>query len=113
MVLVRERRLFERIKGTVNLHYTAEGNPVRHYAATRNISGGGIRIKTHEQLKPGTVLCLEIFNEKSGVSAISRGTVVWSSMAGSGDESKRLHEAGIRFLGSSLVYIGSLIKDLI
>ncbi|MBU3911542.1 MAG: PilZ domain-containing protein [Candidatus Omnitrophica bacterium] len=105
-----DRRMFDRIDGIVAVKYCPEGSTVEHYATTKNISGGGIRMSLFRKLEPGTVLELEIYKMNSNVSARCRGEVIWITRTA--DRSKRCFEAGIKFLGLNFVYIGELIKEL-
>jgi len=109
MVLIRERRLFERIKAAITVRHNAQGSPVRYYSTTRDISGGGIKLEAHNEFKPGTLLEVEMFNEGAGVSAVCKGKVVWIAVKGPDGT----YDMGVEFLDQSLLYIGRLIKDLI
>lgn len=109
MVLIKERRLFERIKGAITVRYSMEMSPVRYYATAKDISGSGIRLEVHNEFKPGTLLEVEMFHEGAGVSAVCKGEVVWVAASGQ-DET---YNMGVKFLDQSLLYIGRLMKDLI
>lgn len=109
MVLIRERRLFERIKAAITVRHNVQGSPVRYYAITGDISGGGIKLEAHNEFKPGTLLEVEMFNEGAGVSAVCKGKVVWIAVKAP-DET---YGMGVEFLDQRLLSIGRLIKDLI
>ena len=105
-----DRRMFDRIDGVVAVRYSPEGSATEHYATTKNIGGGGIKISLFRKLEPGTLLELEIFKMNSNVSARCRGEVMWITRTAT--KGKRSFEAGVRFLGMNFIYIGGLINEL-
>lgn len=105
-----DRRMFDRIDGIVAVRYSPAGSSVEHYATTKNISGGGIKISLLRKLEPGTLIDIEIFKINSNSSARCRGEVMWIKRTA--EKGKRCFEAGIKFAGLNFIYIGELIKEL-
>lgn len=107
-----DRRVFRRVDGELAVKYGLNGRARKHCTATRNISGGGMRVPIFKKLAPGTVLDMEIFKQNSNISAKFRGKVVWVSRTPIKSKKKKLFEAGIKFIDLGFLYIGLLIGDL-
>lgn len=107
-----DRRVFRRIEGEVSVRYTIPGSHKEHRTATRNISGGGMRIPILKRLQPGTVLDIEIFRDKSSRSAKCKGEIRWIAYITMKGKRKKSLEAGVKFLDLSFLFMGNLIGDL-
>ncbi|MFC1666280.1 PilZ domain-containing protein [Candidatus Omnitrophota bacterium] len=107
-----ERRLFDRFKTEVAVRYTSAPEDRIHYAVTEDISGNGMKISLLEKLMPGTTLNLEIFKNSSKVSARCKGEIMWITQRPLATRKVKSFEAGVRLVGLSLIYIGTLIDDL-
>lgn len=107
-----KRRLFYRIEGEVKVKYCPEGDKRKQYTTTKNISGGGMRIKLGKKITPSTILDLEIFRKKLNVSASCKGKIIWIAYVPRKGKRKGHFEAGVKFIDLSNLFIGSLISDL-
>lgn len=99
-----DRRVFKRVQGELGVRYSPQGSDREFCTTTKNISGGGIKMGLLKKLIPGTILDLEIFRYDTDITARCRGKIVWVD--------KKLSEAGIEFINTSLLYIGRFIDYL-
>lgn len=108
----RDRRLFERAQGALIVRYKLQGSSKEYCTTAKNMSGGGMEILLLERLEPGTGLEIEIFKDKSNISATCRGEIIWVYGIDREGKRKQSFEAGIKFIDLKFLYIGSLISDL-
>lgn len=106
----KDKRIFQRLRGIVNVRYAVRGRDRRKLESLpRNIGGGGLGICLTEKLSPGTVLDLEITIPDNPQKTISgKGEVIWTKpygMIASGEE-VRLHETGVKFLDIDPIALG-------
>lgn len=110
MVMVKDRRIFQRLEGIVNVRYGVRGRDKEKIESLpRNIGGGGIGICLTEELQSGTVLELEITvpdNPQKSVSGV--GQVQWTKPFGAIGLGRKvsLHETGIKFIDIDPLAIG-------
>ena len=107
-----DRRIFERIEGSLTVRYRVEGEDGEFCTSTKNISGSGMRITLFKNIPLGTMINFEIFKKNSNQSSSCRGTIIWVSSMDTVDKKDKLFEAGVKFMDSDLMYIGRLISDL-
>jgi len=113
MTTMTDKRLFERIDGELGLRYTLHNdNREILSAATKNISGGGLRTTLVKKLAPGTLLDLELSIDNGDVKLRFEGKVSWLWDEPMNKEKEELFEAGIQFVNQRLFYVGRLIKYL-
>ncbi len=90
---MRDKRRFERLGKNLPVRHRTDGSGEIHGSEAMDISTGGLRLKTKEQMSPGRTVNLEVsFAEVEG-PYFAIGEVVWSSPAPGGG-----FETGIRFL---------------
>ena len=71
----------------------------------RNISIGGILVRTSQRLTKNTIYTIKMLNDNNEELS-SEGLVVWSSLIGKADEKEKAepyYEAGLRFIGRGLL----------
>jgi len=112
MLAETDKRLFERVSGELAVRYSPQGADGEFCSITRNISGGGIRMPLLKKLKPGTILGLEIFKNKTNTALRCMGKVVWVWDAPINKKEDHIFEAGVKFINPDLFNIGSLIESL-
>lgn len=88
-----ERRRCARLNVVLDVRYTVLAEKIlpQVRVKTSNISMGGLRITTHQLLKIGTNLNLEIYLTEGDEPIIVKGYVVWQNKASNKD-----YETGIR-----------------
>jgi len=108
--MVKDRRMFHRIEGIVNVRYAVKGRDrIKAESLPRNIGGGGIGVCLAEKLTPGTRMELEITvpdNPRKVITCV--GKVLWSKPFGviGSDSVRILYETGIKFIETNQVAIG-------
>jgi hypothetical protein len=113
MLAQNDNRLFERVSGELAVRYSPQGTDGEFCSATKNISGGGIRMSLLKKIKPGSTLDLEIFkNDATAMVFRCIGKVMWVWDAPMDTKEDHVFEAGIKFLNPDLFYIGKLIDSL-
>ncbi len=105
-----DRRIFPRVEGKVAVRYGEGDSEREHWTMTKDISGGGMRIRLSKRLIAGTILDLEIARKRSNTTSRCRGEIVWVSQCEEKEEC--CFEAGIRFIGLNLLFVNKLIGDL-
>ena len=95
---LQERRVYPRLKKRINLKYKVvkpEGEASREekFSLSKDISAGGLAFFISEELKPGTIIEIEIdlADGRPPIRCLSK--VVWSKNVGSGE-----YEVGVCFL---------------
>lgn len=110
MVTAADRRTFERIDGIVNVRYGVRGRDrYKIESLPRNIGAGGLGVCMTEELKPGTVLDLEITVPDDPQKIISGvGEVLWTREFGviNSEKSINLYETGIKFINIKPLAVG-------
>jgi c-di-GMP-binding flagellar brake protein YcgR len=87
---MRDKRKFPRLKNEWQLTYRVLeedrflNDPIRQF--TVNISGGGICFTSHEELKPNTMVALELESDQFTSPILAMAKVVWSKRARDGYE---------------------------
>ena len=112
MAIVTENRVFERMDAELAVRYSPQGSDREYCTTTKDISGGGIRIKLLKKLRPGTTLDLEVFKYDTDLKARCRGKIVWLWNENMGKDSEPFFQAGVEFLDRQLLYIGRLMNHL-
>ena len=107
-----DRRVFQRIRGELAVRCYWEGSKREHCVSAISISGGGMKIGLPERVTPGTILDVEIFRSDSCRSSRCKGEVIWVKDISKTGQGRMDFEAGIRFIGLSLLFIACLINDL-
>jgi hypothetical protein len=95
-----ERREFVRLPAKLDLSYQVVPSSDVHDALTKDTSGGGIGLFTHEQLMPGSVLKVEVkFPARKDPVRFS-GQVVWCGklLHEPADGKAPQFEAGLHFV---------------
>lgn len=114
--MAKERRMFQRVEGIVNVRYAVrDRDKNRLESLPRNIGGGGVGICLTEKLQQGTVLELEITAPDNPEKAIlGVGEVLWTKPFGTLGTGKNvsLHETGIKFIDIDPVSIGRIYTYL-
>ncbi len=106
----KDRRIFERLDGIVNVRYAVDGRDKNKIESLpRNISAGGMGVCLTEKLDPGTLLELEIMvpdNPKKTIAA--KGEVLWTKPFGVIGRKQKvdLHETGVRFIDVDPIAVG-------
>jgi|SRR3990167_3873434 len=107
-----DNRLFERVDAALGVRYSPRGSDREFCSATKNISGGGIRMNLLKKLNPGTIVDLELFKYNTDIRAKCRGRIVWVWNDPVDGENKQSFEAGIQFIDTKFLSVGSLISCL-
>ena len=106
----KDRRIFQRLKGIVNVRYGVKGRDKHKLESLpRNIGGGGIGVCLTEQLSQGTELELEITIPDNPQKVIlGSGEVLWTRPFGliGTDQSVNLYETGIKFIDINPIAVG-------
>lgn len=106
----KDRRLFHRLDGIVNVRYGVKGRDRRKAESLpRNIGGGGVGFCLPEKLQPGTLLELEITVPDNPEKAVlGMGQVQWTKPFGAIGTEQRvdLHETGVQFVDIDPVAVG-------
>jgi diguanylate cyclase (GGDEF)-like protein len=79
----------------------------------RNISPGGILVRTSQRLTKNTIYTIKTFDDNNEELS-SKGRVVWSSLIRKGaekDETEPCYEAGLQFIGGGLLSDGSKSRE--
>lgn len=77
-----ERRKFPRISVELFVRYKILDTPAQAFEAqTKNISGGGVCLITREELKPGTIVAMDIRFPRSQEPVVVSGRVIWSDQS--------------------------------
>ena len=106
----KDRRIFQRLNGIVNVRYAVRGRDKRRAESLpRNIGGGGVGICLTENLQPGTTIELEITvpdNPRKLILGV--GEVLWTKPFGAikTDQDISLFETGIKFINIDPIAIG-------
>ena len=108
----REVREYERYKTDDNIsaELVLSGN-----AMIRNISIGGILVRTSQRLMKNTIYTIKM-RDDNNEELSSKGLVVWSSLIGKGaekDETEPCYEAGVRFIERGLISDGAQLAGAI
>lgn len=109
----KERRRFPRIKVALIVRYKILDTPEQEYEVkTKDISAGGVCLVTHEQLKSGTILAMEIKFLPAEDPVLAAGRVVWSkeSSLGLSPAGHKRFDNGIEFEKISDVDRGRIIE---
>lgn len=110
MVKVKDRRVFQRLDGIVNVRYSVRGrDKAKTESIPRNIGGGGVGLCLAEDLRPGTLLDLEITVPDNPQKAIlGTGQVRWTKSYGviRSDREVNLYETGIEFIDVDPLSVG-------
>lgn len=109
-----ERRLFERITAPLKIRYEiVENPPAAKMAASKDISGGGIRLSLSENLKIGTNLKLDIeIPDGANKTTTAYGTVVWAHKVEiTGARPDTYYDTGIQFTYADPITIGKIFKQ--
>jgi c-di-GMP-binding flagellar brake protein YcgR len=108
--MVKNRRIFQRLDGIVNVRYAVSGRDEQKIETLpRNIGGGGIGVCLTERLQSGTIVELEIIIPDNPQKAVlGRGEVLWTKPFGilTVRQDVRLYETGIRFIDINPISIG-------
>ena len=108
--MVKDRRIFQRIEGIVNVRYAVRGRDKQKIETLpRNVGGGGVGICLTEKLQLGTILELEITVPDNPQKVIfGVGEVLWTKTFGviKTDQSVSLYETGIKFIHVDPVAVG-------
>jgi hypothetical protein len=75
-----------------------EANQEKYLAFSRNVSTEGMCFVSHKQLKPGSLLTIEVYLESGGRPILMDGEVRWCRPANLHEENKTLFDSGIRLL---------------
>ena len=111
MYKVKDKRIFVRFDSELTIRWRKEGEAKEFFTTVNNISGSGINISIFKKITPGTVLDIEIVEDISGSTTKCRGEVVWGSTSEQRNRNIAPFKAGIRFLDTDLMYVGSLIRN--
>ena len=105
---MEEQRRFVRLATSIAIHYTTTESSPRGTAPrmSAEISGGGVRFATGQQLQPGTQLELQLMLPGESTPVQAKGEVVWSGRAGH----RRPYETGIRFTEIDPIQRGRVIR---
>ena len=103
-----ERRRFPRVMAPIFYRTPRIFSPKRRIT---NISSGGVRIYSDEQLKPGKRLEIEFFLP-NGISIVAIARVVWIEELPAGAEAR--YDVGLEFLDlppETIKELGGILKD--
>jgi c-di-GMP-binding flagellar brake protein YcgR len=92
-----DRRRYPRINRKIRLRYEVKGEgplPIAGEGETVNLSRGGIGILLDEQVRPGTILDVELRFPFSPIPFAAKGQVVWVDES---PEADGRYPAGLRF----------------
>lgn len=105
--MMEERRRFVRLEAAIGIHYkTANSSLAGIPKRIGEISGGGVRFATGQQLQPGTQLELELMLPGESIPAQAKCEVVWSGRL----NQHRPYEAGVRFTEIDPLQRGKVIR---
>jgi len=109
-----ERRVFERIDASMKIKYEiVEKAHALKSAASKDISGTGIRLALDEKLEAGAVLKvqIELPGEKNKMATLY-GEVVWARKIeiSGGAKLSNYYETGIRFTKADSLTIGRIFR---
>ena len=110
LVMDKDRRIFERLDGIVNIRYAVRSrDKVKAETLPRNIGGGGVGLCITEKLAPGTLMELEITVPDNPQKVIfGVGEVLWAKPFGviQTEQNVNLFETGIKFVDIDPLAIG-------
>ena len=93
----KERRKYPRVEARVRVKFQTVGELIEEY--TRNISAGGIFLKTDRLLDPNATIDLTMeFPEGLGTFQVKGKVVRLISVSDPGQAATQIHGAGIRFV---------------
>ncbi len=98
---MEERRKFVRLDTTVKISYKVLlPTDDQNHTNSRDISAGGVKIEVKEQLKPNTILWLEINLPTEADPLQAKGEVVWQEKINTAENNR--YEMGIKFIEMDL-----------
>jgi uncharacterized protein (TIGR02266 family) len=105
----REKRKYPRIEAKIRVTFPTVEELIQEY--TRNISSGGIFLKTDQPLDPNATIDLTIqFPEGLGVYTVQGRVARLMVMTHPDDPGRQLFGAGIRFLAPSSELVAAIDK---
>jgi uncharacterized protein (TIGR02266 family) len=105
----KERRKYPRIEAKIKVTFHSVAELIEEY--TRNISAGGIFLKTDRQLDPNATIDLTVeFPEKLGEFSVRGRVVRLMSISHPTKPGTHLYGAGIRFLQPDLQMVEAIEK---
>ena len=108
--MAKNRRIFQRLDGVVNVRYAVSGRDEQKIETLpRNIGGGGRGICLTERLQNGTLVELEItIPDNPQKAVLGTGEVLWTKPFGilKVSQDVNLYETGIRFINIDPISIG-------
>jgi len=94
-----ERRKFPRLSVAVDIQYKALPEAIAYgTGATANISAVGICLILYEELKPGSVLELNIYLPDDQPIIKGKGRIVWIKPFNVARDQKERFDAGVEFI---------------
>jgi c-di-GMP-binding flagellar brake protein YcgR len=116
-----ERRRYPRadVKYRINVICTGEvikGQPQNYifHTYTENISEGGTRLVLEKEIKPGSLVSLELFvSDKESLPVKCNGVVIWSKKANPESTKPDLFHMGIQFTDLKNPIYLKLVRDVI
>lgn len=95
---VKEKRRYPRLNINVNVEYSVLETSESVAGNTKNISAGGICLIVYEDIKPGTILKLQIYLPDNHNPIQATGKVVWRSKVEVVADKRVRFDTGIEFL---------------
>jgi len=111
-----EKRKYARINISSKINFSIietdeDEAPSKRFRATgKNIGVEGILCTSDKELKPGTLLDLEIFLPEKIDPVYLEGEVRWCKLSGGKTKKSKLYDLGIKFLSIDKTHVLSLIK---
>ena len=109
---MKERRLFERIRVSLDVKYKTLKALTWAKGIGRDISGRGIRIHLDKELKPGTLVQLKLMGKGLANPITVKGKVIWARPVYADDKKENYYDMGIEFTEASLVSIGKITRSV-
>jgi hypothetical protein len=100
-LVMEDRRIFERFPVNLSLRYINLDSKQEGTAQTHDISAKGLRLITHEELRPNTSLELWLQTPDRSEPFYTRGEVTWSESAGPDTCCAGINLERIDFMGIS------------
>jgi uncharacterized protein (TIGR02266 family) len=103
----RERRKYPRIEARIKVTFRSMAELIQEY--TRNISAGGIFVKTDRPLDPNATIDLTLeFPDQKGAFALKGEVVRLIAMSHPSEPDKQIYGAGIRFVNPDAAILAAI-----